>query len=144
MNGIQIYDDTDQRSPAEKMRAAAPAFFVDAMKKYIARNSIKINAAEFVFYCACTWDEQKTWLTADNIDWAIRYIVSDLPFPRMPADTDWVKPYQEWRAEEYRKAREAEQKRQAAMRLARPAPTPEQKQRVENMIKDTIARMNAQ
>ena len=73
-----VYDDIDQTNPADRMRAAAPAFFVDTMKKYISRNSIKISAPEFVMYCACTWDAQKHWLTADNIGWAIQVIISEL------------------------------------------------------------------
>lgn len=132
-----VYDDIDQRGPGERINAAAPRFFVDAMKKYIARNSIRTTAPEFAFYCACTWDAQKHWLSADNIDWAIQWIVSELPFPRLPADTDWYKPYQEWRAEEYRKERAiAEEKRLAALRLEKPAekPTPEQIARVEKIV----------
>ena len=92
MNQLQTYDDMDQTNPAERIRAAAPSFFVDAMKKYLARNSIRITAPEFAFYCACTWDEQKDWLSAENINDVLREIVCNLQYPRLPADPDWVKP----------------------------------------------------
>lgn len=146
MNELQTYDDIDQRAPGERINAAAPRFFVDAMKKYIARNSIRTTAPEFAFYCACTWDAQKHWLTDKNIDWAIRQIVAGLPFPRLPADPDWFKPYQEWRAEEMRQVMEREaEKRRAALRLEKPRekPTPEQIARVHNLVENFGKRMSA-
>lgn len=141
-----VYDDMDQRSPGERINAAAPRFFVDAMKKYIVRNSIKITAPEFAFYCACTWEAQKHWLSEKNINWAIQHIVSDLPFPRLPADTDWYKPWQELQAEQYRKYREIEEKKVETLRLEnkKAKPTQEQIAKVEKIVKETIKKMNTQ
>ena len=141
-----VYDDMDQTNPADRIRAAAPAFFVDTMKKYIARNSIKTTAPEFAFYCACTWDAQKHWLTADNMDWAIQWIVSELPYPRLPADTDWYKPWQEWRAQEYQKEKEAiEAKRREQLALEKPRekPTPEQIAKVEAIVANFGKKLSA-
>lgn len=132
-----VYDDIDQRAPGERINAAAPRFFVDAMKKYIARNSIRTTAPEFAFYCACTWDAQKEWLTAENIDWAIQWIISELPFPRLPADTDWYKPCQEWHIQKRREAREAaeiEHRRRLALEKPREKPTPEQIKKVHDLV----------
>lgn len=145
MNQMTVYDDYDQTSPSDRIRAAAPAFFVDAMKKYIARNSIKTTAPEFAFYCACTWEAQQSWLTAENIGDAIAVIISELPFPRLPSDPDWHRAWTEWRRAEYERQQEIErQKRIEAQRLAPPPPerTPEQKARIEALLKQTIANLS--
>lgn len=142
MNQLQTYDDMDQTSPTDRIRAAAPAFFVDAMKKYLARNSIRTTAPEFAFYCACTWDEQKDWLSADNINDVLREIVCDLPFPRLPADTDWVKPRGEYYAEKHRQEQELEYQKRKALEKPRSKPTPEQVARVEKILHDCIKPLN--
>ena len=138
MNSITNYDDMDQTSTADRIRSAAPAFFVDAMKKYIVRNSIKITTPEFVFYCACTWEAQKHWLNADNMGWAIEYIVSELQFPRLPADPDWLKPAREYLAEKRREEQERLEQEERKLRLAKPNPRPtaEQIARVEKIVAD--------
>lgn len=138
MNSLTSYDDMDQTSTADRIRAAAPAFFVDAMKKYIVRNSIKITTPEFVFYCACTWEAQKHWLNADNMGWAIEYIVSELQFPRLPADPDWLKPAREYLAEKRREEQERLEQEERKLRLAKPNPQPtaEQIARVEKIVAD--------
>lgn len=138
MRELQSYDDIDQTNPTDRIRAAAPAFFVDAMKKYLARNSIRTTAPEFAFYCACTWDEQKDWLSADNINDVLREIVCDLPFPRLPADTDWVKPRGEYYAEKRRQEQELEYQKRKALEKPRSKPTPEQIARVEKILHGSI------
>ena len=138
MNQLQTYDDMDQTNPTDRIRAAAPAFFVDAMKKYLARNSIRTTAPEFAFYCACTWDEQKEWLSAENINDVLREIVYDLPFPRLPAYTDWVKPRGEYYAEKRRQEQELEYQKRKALEKPRSKPTPEQIARVEKILHGTI------
>lgn len=134
MNQLQTYDDMDQTNPAERIRAAAPSFFVDAMKKYLARNSIRITAPEFAFYCACTWDEQKDWLSAENINDVLREIVCNLQYPRLPADPDWVKPREAYYTEKHRQEQEAAYWKQKALEKPRPKPTPEQIARVEKLL----------
>ena len=143
MNQLQTYDDMDQTSPAEKIRAAAPMFFVDALKKYLARNSIRTTAPEFAFYCACTWDEQKDWLTEENINDVLRMIVCKLPFPRLPADTDWVEPRAEYYAEKRRQEQELEYQKRKALEKPREKPTPEQIARVESILHGTLKVVNA-
>lgn len=128
-----MYDEIDQTSPGDKIRTAAPAFFVNALKKYIARNSIKITAPEFAIYCACTWEAQSHWLNPENLDWALKWIVSDLPFPRMPADTDWYKPWNEWATEQ--RYLESERKKNLRLEKPRTNATPEQIAKIESIMK---------
>ena len=138
INMTEMYDDIDQ-TQGERIRAAAPDFFVTEMKKYVSRNSIRTNPAEFALYCACTWEEQSGWLNKDNIGWAIRCIVSSLPFPRLPADTDWEKPRSEYWAEQYKKKQELEWRKKQA--LPRPKPTPEQIKKVEIAVANATKKL---
>lgn len=82
--------EIDRSESQERQTVKCPRWFLDAMRAFVVRNSIKITQPDFVAYLTLTWDAHKDWLTQDNISAVLQHIVTENKLFTLPMDSHWM------------------------------------------------------
>lgn len=82
-------NDFDNEFNQERVTVKAPNWFVNAIKEFRIRNSIRITDVDFVAYLILQWEANKFWLEEDKIRDVLKLIGSNQSFIHLPDDKDW-------------------------------------------------------
>lgn len=85
--------DYDEYNQDQQIKIKAPNWFVQAMKEFRLRNSIKMADIDFAMYLTLQYESNKEWITEGNIRNALQIIGSKQTYPHLPDDKDWYKTY---------------------------------------------------
>lgn len=82
--------EIDRSESQDTQTVKCPRWFLDAMRAFVIRNSIKITQPDFIAYLTLTWDAHKDWLRQEIIGAVLSRIVAENKIFTLPTDSHWL------------------------------------------------------